>query len=132
MPGPKDMPRGKLVKRLIIFYAIIAVVGAAVVIFVVSKGGNEKAQPSIAGGYTLAAGSPCIGPVPKPAGGIPLPPTAPTQVAAAGPSFNVLQSGQFVNFTNNQNTLGGQLRLDAKTLPGNSHRLTGDVSCVSG
>ena len=117
MPGQKALSRSQLVRRLGIFYAIIAVVGVAVVIFVVSKGGDEKAQPAIAGGYTMAAASPCIGPVPKPAGGIPLPPTAPTQVAASGPSFNVLQSGQFVNFTNNQNTLGGQLRLDATTLP---------------
>src|SRR5579859_5675851 len=132
MPGPKDMPRGKLATRLITFYAILAAIGVAVVVFVVSKGGNEKAQPAIAGGYTLAAASPCIGPVPKPAGGVPLPATAPTQVAAAGPSFNLLQSGQFVNFTNNQNALGGQLRLDHKTLPGNSHRLTGTVNCVSG
>ena len=132
MPGQNDVPRGKLATRLIVFYAILAVIGVAVVVFVVSKGGNEKAQPSIAGGYTLAAASPCIGPVPKPAGGIPLPPTAPTQVPAAGPSFNVLQSGQFVNFTNNQNTLGGQLRLSEQTLPGNSHRLTGTVNCVSG
>jgi Kef-type K+ transport system membrane component KefB len=132
MPGQKDMPRGKLATRLITFYAIIAVIGVAVVIFVVSKGGNEKAQPTIAGGYTLAAASPCIGPVPKPAGGIPLPPTAPTQVPAAGPSFNVLQSGQFVNFTNNQNTLGGQLRLNETTLANGGHRLTGTVNCVSG
>ncbi len=132
MPGQKALSRSQLVRRLGIFYAIIAVIGAAVVIFVVSKGGDEKAQPAIAGGYAMAAASPCIGPVPKPAGGIPLPPTAPTQVAASGPSFNVLQSGQFVNFTNNQNTLGGQLRLDAKTLPNNAHRLTGDVNCVSG
>jgi K+:H+ antiporter len=132
MPGQTDVPRGKLATRLIVFYAILAVIGVAVVVFVVSKGGNEKAQPSIAGGYTLAAASPCIGPVPKPAGGIPLPATAPTQVPAAGPSFNLLQSGQFVNFTNNQNTLGGQLRLGEQTLPGNSHRLTGTVNCVSG
>src|SRR5215472_1102263 len=132
MPGQKALSRGELVRRLGIFYAIIAVVGVAVVIFVVSKGGDEKAQPAIAGGYTMAAASPCIGPVPKPAGGIPLPATAPTQVAASGPSFNVLQSGQFVNFTNNQNTLGGQLRLNDQTLPNNAHRLTGDVSCVSG
>src|SRR6201995_5882659 len=125
MAEPKEKPRGKLVGRVIIFYAIIPGVGGAVVFFVVSKGGNEKAQPSIAGGYTLAAASPCIGPVPKPAGGIPLPATAPTQVPASGPSFNVLQSGQFVNFTNNQNTLGGQLRLNHQTLSGNSHRLTG-------
>jgi K+:H+ antiporter len=132
MPGQEDMPRGRLITRLITFYAILAVIGVAVVVFVVSKGGNEKAQPSIAGGYAVSAANPCIGPVPKPAGGIPLPATAPTQVAATGPSFNILQSGQFVNFTNNQNTLGGQLRLDAKTLPGNSHRLTGTVNCVSG
>src|ERR1700751_625789 len=98
MPGQKEMPRGKLATRLIVFYAILAVIGVAVVIFVVSKGGDEKAQPSIAGGYTLAAASPCIRPVPKPAGGIPLPATAPTQVPAAGPSFNLLQSGQFINF----------------------------------
>ena len=119
MPGQSEISGSRLVRRLVIFYAIIAVIGVAVVVFVVSKGGNEKAQPSIAGGYTLSAASPCIGPVPKPAGGIPLPATAPTQVAAAGPSFNVLQSGQFVNFTNNQNTLGGQLRLNQQTLPGN-------------
>jgi Kef-type K+ transport system membrane component KefB len=132
MPGPTDISGSRLARRLIVFYAIIAVIGVAVVIFVVSKGGDEKAQPSIAGGYTLSAASPCIGPVPKPAGGVPLPATAPTQVAASGPSFNILQSGQFVNFTNNQNTLGGQLRLNAQTLPGNSHRLTGSVNCVSG
>jgi Kef-type K+ transport system membrane component KefB len=132
MPGQTDMPRSRLAKRLITFYAILAVIGVAVVVFVVSKGGNEKAQPSIAGGYVVSAANPCIGPVPKPAGGIPLPPTAPTQVAASGPSFNVLQSGQFVNFTNNQNTLGGQLRLSEQTLPGNAHRLTGTVNCVSG
>src|SRR5579884_1685554 len=132
MPGQKDLPGGQLARRLITFYAIIAAIGVAVVIFVVSKGGNEKAQPAIAGGYTLSAANPCIGPVPKPAGGTPLPPTAPTQVSAAGPSFNVLQSGQFVNFTNNQNTLGGQLRLGHTTLAGNSHRLTGTVNCVSG
>ncbi len=132
MPGQEEVSGSRLARRLVIFYAIIAAIGVVVVVFVVSKGGNEKAQPAIAGGYTLSAASPCIGPVPKPAGGIPLPPTAPTQVAAAGPSFNVLQSGQFVNFTNNQNTLGGQLRLNEQTLPGNSHRLTGSVDCVSG
>ena len=132
MLGQTDMPGGRLARRLITFYAIIAAIGVAVVIFVVDKGGNEKAQPSIAGSYTLAAAAPCIGPVPKPAGGAPLPSTAPTQVAAAGPSFNILQSGQFVNVTNNQNTLGGQLRLSGKTLGNHSHQLTGTVSCVSG
>jgi Kef-type K+ transport system membrane component KefB len=132
MPGETGISGGRLARRLTIFYALIAVIGVAVVIFVVDKGGNEKAQPSIAGGYTLAAINPCIGPAPKPAGGIPLPSTAPTQVPAAGPSFNVLQSGQFVNFTNNQSTLGGKLRLSESTLPGSGHRLTGTVECVNG
>ena len=109
MPG--EMSRGRLVQRLITFYAVLAVIGVAVVIFVVDKGGSEKAQPAIAGGYTASTPSPCIGPVPKPVGGAPLPATAPAQAAATGPSFNVLQSGQFVNFTNNQGTLGGKLRL---------------------
>ena len=130
MPG--EMSRGRLVQRLITFYAILAVIGVAVVIFVVDKGGSEKAQPAIAGGYTASTASPCIGPVPKPVGGTPLPATAPAQAAATGPSFNVLQSGQFVNFTNNQGTLGGKLRLSEQTLPGKAHRLTGSVGCVNG
>ena len=130
MPG--EMSRGRLVQRLITFYAILAVIAVAVVIFVVDKGGSEKAQPAIAGGYTASTPSPCIGPVPKPVGGTPLPATAPAQAAATGPSFNVLQSGQFVNFTNNQGTLGGKLRLNEKALPGNAHRLTGNVGCVNG
>ncbi len=115
MPG--EMSRGRLVQRLITFYAILAVIGVAVVIFVVDKGGSEKAQPAIAGGYTASTASPCIGPVPKPVGGTPLPATAPAQAAATGPSFNVLQSGQFVNFTNNQGTLGGKLRLSETDTP---------------
>src|SRR3984885_73620 len=132
MPGENAIPRGRLVRRLLTFYGIVAVIAVAVVIFVVDKGGSEKAQPAIAGGYAVSAASPCIGPVPKAAGGVPLPSTAPAQAAAAGPSFNVLQSGQFVNFTNNQGTLGGKLRLSETTLPGNAHRLTGNVSCVNG
>ena len=126
------MSRSRLVRRLITFYGIMAVIGVAVVVFVVSKGGSEKAQPAIAGGYVASSAAPCIGPVPKPAGGVPLPATAPAQAAAAGPSFNVLQSGQFVNFTNNQGTLGGKLRLSEKTLPNKAHQITGNVGCVNG
>ncbi len=132
MPGQTDVPRGRLVTRLIVFYAILAVVGVAVVVLVISKGGNEKAQPAIAGGYAAAAANPCVGPIPKPAPGAPLPATAPAQAAATGPSFNVLQSGQFVNFTNNQNTLGGTARLQTQTLPGGGHRMTGTINCASG
>jgi hypothetical protein len=132
MPSKTDVPRGRLARRMIAFYSIMAAIAVVVVVVVVDKGATEKAQPAIAGGYVAAAANPCIGPTPKPVGGLPLPPTAPTQLPPTGPSFNVLQSGQFVNFTNNQRTLGSQLRLDAKALAGNGHRLTGTVSCVSG
>ena len=44
----------------------------------------------------------------------------------------MLQSGQFVNFTNNQGTLGGKLRLNEKTLANGGHKLTGNVECVNG
>ena len=132
MPELKALPRGRLATRLIIFYAIMAVIGAAVVILVVDKGGNERALPSIAGGYTASASNTCLGPAPKPVGGTPLPATAPAQAAAAGQSFNVLQSGEFVNFTNNAGTLGGKLRLTDTKLPGGGYHLSGNVSCVSG
>src|SRR5437764_12255400 len=132
MPDKTDVSRSGLASRLGVFYAILAAVTVAVVIIVIDKGRNEKPQPAIAGGYVSTAAAPCIGPGPKPVGGQPLPPTAPTQLPATGPSFNVLQSGQFVNFKNNQNTLGGKLRLNEETLPGGGHRLTGNVECVSG
>ena len=37
-----------------------------------------------------------------------------------------------MNFTNNQDTLGGTARLKEQTLPGGGHRLTGTIDCVSG
>jgi len=132
MAGYEATSRGQLMRRLITFYGIVAVIGVAVVIYVVDKGGSEKPQPAIAGGYAAGAANPCLGPVPKPVGGIPLPATAPAQPGATGPAFNVLQSGQFVNFTNNQGTLGGKLRLSDQKLPGNAHHLTGTVDCVNG
>src|SRR5919109_3354636 len=132
MPSETGMSRGRLATRLVVFYAILAAILVAVVVVVVNRGSGEKTQPAIAGGYVSASPNPCIGPVPKSPGGAPLPTTAPAQARATGPAFNVQQSGQFVNFTNNQGTLGAQLRLDSKTLPGNSHRITGTVNCVSG
>ena len=112
-------------RRLVVFYVILAAIAVAVVIFVVDRGKDEKAQPPIAGGYQSAALNSVHRTGAQAAGGAPLPPTAPTQVPAPGPSFNVLQSGQFVNFTNNQNTLGGKLRLNEKTLANGGHQLTG-------
>ncbi len=114
------------------FYVLLVAVAVAVVAIVVAQGSTEHALPPIAGEYVATGPDSCLGPVPSPPGGLPLPSTAPAQAAQTGPLFNVLQSGQFVNFTNNQGTLSGQLRLQAKTVAGGGHRLTGTVNCVSG
>jgi K+:H+ antiporter len=132
MPSRMWLSRGRLAGRVIAFYATLAAVTVAVVIVVVNQGRGEHAQPVIAGGYAATAPNPCLGKLPKPPGGTPLPPSAPVQPRATGPSFNVVQSGQFVELSNNQFTLGGQLRLSARTLPGGGHRLTGVVDCVTG
>src|SRR3954465_11703412 len=99
-----------------IYYAVLALLTAAVAAIVISAGHDEKAQPSIAGGYDARAPIPCLGPLPPGIG----------SAAARGPSFDVKQSGEFVNFTNSQSTLGGKLRLRDRV------ELTGDVDCVDG
>ena len=126
---PLEKPASK--GRMTVYYIVLAVITAAVAIVVISAGKDEKAQKSIAGGYDATTPVACLGaPPPKPAGK-PLPSTAPTTVAVAGPSFDVKQSGQFVNFTNAQNNIGAKLRLEEGK--GNQPRkLTGDVSCVNG
>src|SRR4029077_13515884 len=83
-------------------------------------------------GYVATAPNACLGPVPKPPPGAPLPSTAPAQPKISGPSFNIVQSGQYVDITNNQSTLSGQLRLSPVALPGQGRRLTGTVDCVKG
>ena len=90
-------------------------------------GEDKKAQPSIAGGYDLQAPNDCFGTPPAPAAGKPLPATAPPQAAVAGPSFDVKQSGQFVNLSNTQGTLGGKLRLEEDANADGSRPLDGDV-----
>jgi Kef-type K+ transport system membrane component KefB len=115
-------PRG----RMTVYYLVLVLITAAVAAVVVSAGQDEKARPSIAGGYDATGPVACLGaPPPKPAGP-PLPPTAPAQAPVNGPSFDVKQSGEFVDFTNGQNTLGGRLRLR------DHGKLTGDVDCVDG
>jgi Kef-type K+ transport system membrane component KefB len=132
MPSETRMPRGRLAGRVIAFYLILAAITVAVVVIVVDKGRNEKAQPVIAGGYDASAPNACLGAVAKRVGGAPLPPTAPAQPAPAGPSFNLQQSGQFVNIANNHGTLSGQLRLHPGSVSGAGRRLTGTIDCVSG
>ena len=117
--------------RLIAFYAVLAVVTAAVTIYVVDRGTGEKAQPSIAGGYDTVGPNPCLGKAPVAPAGAPLPASAPAQPVASGPQFDVQQSGQFVNLSNIQGSLGGKLRLHTQNA-GGGHRLTGTVSCVNG
>jgi Kef-type K+ transport system membrane component KefB len=111
--------------RMTIYYVALALITAVVAVLVISAGKDEKAQPTIAGGYDATGPAACLGaPPPKPTGA-PLPATAPTQPAVTGPSFDVKQSGEFVNFSNTQSTLSGKLRLKGG-------ELTGDVSCVNG
>ncbi len=104
----------------------------AVVIVVVDRGNKLTPQPIIAGGYDTQGLNPCIGPVPPPPAGLPLPPTAPGQPKAAGPSFNIVQSGEFVNINNAAGTLSGKLRLQEKTLANGGHQILGNVNCVTG
>jgi Kef-type K+ transport system membrane component KefB len=112
-------------QRMTLYYVVLAVITAVVAIVVISAGKDEKAQPSIAGGYDATGPAACLGAPPPPATGKKLPKSAPTQPAVLGPSFDVKQSGQFVNFSNTQGTLGAKLRLK-------DGKLTGDVSCVNG
>jgi Kef-type K+ transport system membrane component KefB len=112
--------------RMAVYYAVLALLTAAVAAIVISAGHDEKAQPSIAGGYDADGPAACLGAPPPKAAGPPLPSTAPVQATPAGPSFDVKQSGEFVSFTNSQSTLGAKLRL------GDGGKLTGDVSCVDG
>ena len=124
----KSVPKA----RLIAFYAIIVIVAVVVVVVVANKGSGETAQPTIAGGYNATALNACLGTVPPPPGGASLPSSAPAQAAATGPQFNLLQSGQFVNVTNNQGTLGGTLRLHPGKVAGGGLRLDGTVHCLDG
>lgn len=125
---PTSISRG----RLTAFYAVLAALSVAVVVLVIDQGRTEKAPPAIAGGYAATDPTPCLGPVPAPPGGTPLPSTAPAQSPPSGPLFNLVQSGQFVNLNNNQGTLSGQLLLHSTRLRTGGHRLTGTVDCVSG
>jgi Kef-type K+ transport system membrane component KefB len=114
------------------FYVVLTAAVVAVIVFVLSGAGSEKALPSIAGSYRASAANTCLGLAPRPPKGLlPLPATAPPQPAPAGPLFVILQSGQFVNLTDSHRSLSGRLRLGSRSVAG-AHRLTGTVNCVSG
>jgi Kef-type K+ transport system membrane component KefB len=117
--------------RLIVLYVVLGVLTVVVASVVIAKGQDEHPQPAVAGGYDATAPNSCLAAAAPPAKPVDYPSTAPAQPAPAGPSFDVKQSGQFVNLSNVQGTLGGKLRL--KEGKGSApRRLTGTVSCVNG
>ena len=125
-----DSPASK--GRMTVYYVVLAALTAVVVALVVSAGHDKKAQPAIAGGYDAGGPVACLGATPPKPTGAPLPPTAPAQAPVNGPSFDVKQSGEFVNFSNTQGTLGGQLRMKGGGGAEAPRKLSGDVYCVNG
>jgi hypothetical protein len=89
-------------RTLIAIYVVMAVAVAVVATVVFTAGQDLSPEKSIAGGYDLESPDPCI-----------------------GDTFDLRQSGEFVNIENADGSLGGSLRNEG----GN---LTGDVSCVEG
>ena len=76
---------------------------AAVAAVTISVGEDQEAQPSIAGGYAVSGEA----------------------EGCLGSSFDLEQSGEFVNVTNADETLGGKLRFEGEAL-------TGTVGCIDG
>ncbi|HWH43713.1 MAG TPA: cation:proton antiporter [Thermoleophilaceae bacterium] len=89
-------------RRLVAFYVVLAVVTAVVSAVVLTIGSDEEAQPSIAAKYKLDQPHPCL-----------------------GGEFDVRQSGQYVQVSNQAETLDGKLRFK-------DGELSGDVDCVDG
>ena len=83
-----------------VHYALLAVVTAAVVVFVFTSGTSKHAQKQIAGGYDVSAATVCL-----------------------GPKIELAQSGQFVTISNAQSTISGALKWK-------SGRLSGTVHCL--
>ena len=130
MESTSGAPETAKLGRLVAFYVVLGLLTAVVSFLVISKGQDEKPQPEIAGGYDASAPNPCLGKPAAPAEAIELPSTAPAQAPPSGPSFDLKQSGQFINLANPQGTLSGKLRLREGS--GEQPRLTGDINCVDG
>lgn len=90
-------------RRLVAIYVTLAALTAAVAAVTISLGQEQKAQPSIAGGYAVSGGA----------------------EGCAGGTFDLAQSGEFVSVTNDDETLGGKLRFQGDAL-------TGSVQCAGG
>jgi Kef-type K+ transport system membrane component KefB len=89
-------------RTLIALYVVMGLAVALVTALVLTAGEDREPQPEIAGGYDTQGQNACL-----------------------GPTFDVKQSGKYVNFDNAKGTLGGQLEFDQGAL-------TGDVDCVEG
>jgi hypothetical protein len=86
---------------VIAYYVILAAVTAVVIPIDIVAGSGKHAQPGIADGYMVSAGTACL-----------------------GPTAQVMRSGSFVTISNTQSTLSGNLTLKNK-------HLTGTVTCVN-
>ncbi len=125
-------PKGASKSRMTVYYVVLFAITAVVAALVISAGEDEKGLESIAGGYDAGAPVACLGTPPPPASGRPLPRTAPNQPVVAGPSFDVKQSGQFVNLSNSQKTISGKLRFEGDENAAGARKLTGDINCTNG
>ena len=117
--------------RIGVLYAVLVVCVVAVVTLVLDHGSGEQHRPAIAGGYDVATANACLGPAHPFPPGAPLPSTAPAQPAAPAASFNLVQSGQYVNLANPAGTLGARLTLHAAS-GHDTYRMSGSVDCVDG
>ena len=97
------MERTASTRLIAAYYVVLALAVAAAAAIVLSTGDDEHARPSIAGGYDATVRHACL-----------------------GPSFDVAQSGEFVNLSNTRGTLGAKLRLE------DEGELSGDVDCADG
>src|SRR5947209_5283725 len=68
---------------VIVYYAVLAIFTAVVVVIAVTAGSSKHAQPAIAGGYDVTSRSACL-----------------------GPTFDLAQSGRFVDVSNVAGTVG--------------------------
>ncbi len=89
-------------RRLLVHYALLIAVTAAVVIFVFTSGTSKHAQKQIAGGYDVSAATACL-----------------------GVKMELAQSGRFVTISNAQSTISGALQWK-------EGRLSGTVHCLHG
>src|SRR5947209_20190619 len=86
---------------VIAYYALLVLVTGVVVVIAATTGSRKHAQPALAGGYDVSAGATCL-----------------------GPTFDLQQSGQFVDLSNVQGTVGGGLTFKHGSL-------TGTAKCVN-